>query len=104
MLSKLLSLVRQAVAKLQSGPDHNKSEVETRDAWLEQISDFQWIDDESDRVIPPEEKRGWFEAMFGSTSPIHDDSIGANMADWDRGPSQEAEHRKRNSGQGMLLA
>ena len=104
MLSKLLSLVRQAIAKLRSGPDHNRSEVATRDAWLEQISDFQWIDDESDRAIPPEEKKGWLEGMFGSTSPIHDDSIGANMADWDRGPSQEAEPPRRSTRQGMLLA
>jgi hypothetical protein len=104
MLSKLLSLVRQAVAKLQSGTDHNRSEVATRDAWLEQISDFQWIDDESDRAIPPEEKKGWFVDMFGSTSPVHDDSIGANMADWDRGPSQVEEPPRRSTGQGMLLA
>ncbi len=58
MINKLLGLVRHAIEKLQSSQHDRRGEEATRDAWIEQLSDFQWIEDESDRPMPPEKKEG----------------------------------------------
>ncbi|MEA2576260.1 MAG: hypothetical protein QOH93_3558 [Chloroflexia bacterium] len=104
MLSKLLSLVRQALGKLSSALGRNRSQEAKTDTWLERLSGLQWVHDESDRDMPPDEKnKTLLEEMFGTTSPVNDGTIAANVLDWQTGHSQDPEPRKKNSGRGALL-
>jgi hypothetical protein len=54
--------------------------------------------------MPPDEKnKTLLEEMFGTTSPVNDGTIAANVLDWQTGHSQDPEPRKKNSGRGALL-